>query len=50
MGRIIRFLAASGRFIITAFTTAVIEEEVSDEAPAEVADAETASEENTDEA
>ena len=28
MSRIIRFLAASGHFIITAFTTAVIEEEV----------------------
>ena len=28
MSRIIRFLAASGRFIITAFTTAIIKKEV----------------------
>lgn len=28
MSRIIKFLAASGHFIITAFTTAVIKEEV----------------------
>lgn len=40
----------SAEEVAAAEEVAVIEEEVSDEAPAEVADAETASEENTDEA